>query len=192
MDMLKTVREIGFFETSSNLVNVIDSCDIQAKVGNIMPLPTAEFVEKIPKIAEWLTSFGKDRYLFFTPEIALVDKLAEQNRTSEAIILVPCDMDTEVKERLKGNLPKTMNVSLLAEPYFPGGFYPGNGLLIICGYLAGGRMMVLPETYRMIEHYSGFLGKKVFVPYVELHDSVRYDGWMEVGNDKINLVWRAK
>ena len=51
-------------------------------------------------------------------------------------------------------------------------------------------MMVLPETYRMIDHYSGFWGKKVFVPYVELADAVRYDGWMEVGSDKISMIWR--
>ena len=39
MDMLKTVREIGFFETGCNLVKVIDSKDVQAKAGEVMPLP---------------------------------------------------------------------------------------------------------------------------------------------------------
>lgn len=52
--------------------------------------------------------------------------------------------------------------------------------------------MVLPETYRMIDHYSGFLGKKVFVPYVELEDAVRYEGWMEVSRDRFNTVWRTE
>lgn len=190
MDMLKTVREIGFFETGCNLVEVIDSKDVRAKASAIMPLPDSTLVESISNITEWLYAFGKEKYMFLSPEIAIVDKLAEKNPNSEAIMLIPCDMDQEVKERLRGNIPKSMNVSLLEEPYFPESFYPGNGILIICGYLAGGRMMVLPETYRMIDHYSGFWGKKVFVPYVELADAVRYGGWMEIGNDKINMVWR--
>lgn len=31
MDMLKTVREIGFFETGNNLVEVLSSEDVRAK-----------------------------------------------------------------------------------------------------------------------------------------------------------------
>ena len=192
MDILRTVREIGFFETACNLAEVIESDDIQAKAGHAMPLPDPELAESISGISEWLTAFGKDKYMFLSPEISLVDKLAERNPDKEAIILIPCDMEREVKERLRGNIPKTMRVSLLKEPYFPEGFYPANGILVICGYLAGGRMMVLPETYRMIDHYSGFWGKKVFIPYVELAEAIRYDGWMEVGNDKISILWRRE
>lgn len=190
MDMLKTVREIGFFETGCNLVEVIDSKDVQGKAGDVMPLPDPALADSISDIAEWLAAFSKEKYMFLSPEISIVDKLAERNPNNEAIIIIPCDMDQEVKERLRRNIPKSMKVSLLEEPYFPEAFYPGNGILVICGYLAGDRMMVLPETYRMIDHYSGFWGKKVFVPYVELADAVRYDGWMEVGSDKISMIWR--
>ena len=190
MDMLKTVREIGFFETGCNLAEVIGSEDVQAKAGVVMPLPERKFADSVPDIAAWLAAFGKEKYMLLSPEIALVDKLAERKPDAEAIMLIPCDMDPEVKERLKGNIPRSMKVSLLEEPYFPKAFYPGNGILVICGYLAGGRMMVLPETYRMIDHYSGFWGRKVFIPYVELTEAVRYNGWMEVGNEKITAIWR--
>lgn len=190
MDMLKTVREIGFFETGRNLVEVIESKDVQAKAGVVMPLPDPALTGSISDIAEWLAAFGKEKYMFLSPEISIVDKLAEKKPNSEAIMLIPRDMDKEVKVRLSGNIPKSMKVSLLEEPYFPEAFYPGNGILVICGYLAGGRMMVLQETYRMIDHYSGFWGKKVFVPYIELEEAVRYDGWMEVGKDKISMMWR--
>ena len=190
MDMRKTVREIGFLEAGTNLEEVLDSKDIQEKVGAVMPLPGKNLINTISNIGDWLTAFGKDKYMILTPEIALIDKLAELDIGKEAIFLIPCDMDPEVKERLKANIPKSMKVSLLEEPYFPEGFYPGNGLLIACGYYAGGRIMVLPETYRLIDHYSGFMGKKVFIPYVELEDAVRYDGWMEIGRDKFTTIWR--
>lgn len=190
MDMWKTVREIGFLEAGANLAEVLESIDIREKVGAVMPLPDKNLINTISKIADWLTAFGKDKYMILTPEIALIDELAKQDAGREAILLIPCDMAPEVKERLKANIPKSMKVSLLEEPYFPQGFYPGNGLLIACGYYAGGRIMVLPETYRLIDHYSGFMGKKVFVPYAELEDAVRYDGWMEIGRDKFTAIWR--
>ena len=190
MDMLKTVREIGFFETGCNLTEVIESKDVQEKAGIVMPLPFPELSKSIMNIAEWLTAFGKEKYMFLSPEICIIDKLSEKKSDKEAIILIPCDMDNEVKERLNENLPKSMKVSLLEEPYFPEAFYPANGIIIVCGYLAGERMMVLPETYRMLEHYSGFFGKKVFIPYVELAEAVRYDEWMEIGKDKISMIWR--
>ncbi len=190
MDMLKTVREIGFFETGCNLVKVINSKDVHTKVGEVMPLPDPVLADSISDIAEWLIAFGKEKYMFLSPELSIVDKLAERKPNNEAIMLIPCDMEQEVKERLRGNIPKSMKVSLLEEPYFPEAFYPGNGVLVMCGYWAGGRMMVLPETYRMFDHYSGFWGKKVFVPYAELADAVRYNGWMEVGSDKISMIWR--
>ena len=47
MDMLKTVREIGFFETGCNLVEVIASKDVQAKAGVVMPLPEQVLVDSI-------------------------------------------------------------------------------------------------------------------------------------------------
>ncbi len=192
MDILKTVREIGFFEAGCNLAAVTGSSDIRAKTGSIMPLPDADIDTSVHDIAEWLAAFNKDKYMFLSPEIALIDSLAEEDADKEAVILIPCDMDDEVKDRLKSNIPKSMKVSLLEEPYFPDEFYPGNGIIVVCGYLAGGRMMVLPETYRMIEHYSGFWGKKVFVPYAELPKAVRYDEWMEVGNDRISMSRRKK
>lgn len=177
MDMLKTVREIGFFETGNNLVEVLSSEDVQVKAGEVMPLPNKELIENTSRIADWLAAIGKQKYMPLTPEIRLIDCLVKHGGENEAIVLVPCGMEKEIKERLSVNLPKGMRVSLLEEPYFPDTFYPDNGLMVACGYVAGGRLMVLPETYRMIDHYSGFLGKKVFIPYVELEEAVRYDGW---------------
>lgn len=191
MDMLKTVREIGFFETGFNLVEVLGSADVQKKAGEVMPLPGKELIDNTSKVADWLAALGKKKYLLLNPEIHLIDRIAVQENSGEAIVIVPCDMETEIRERLSDNLPKTMQVSLLREPYFPDAFYPGNGLVVACGYMAGDRLMVLPETYRMIDHYGSFLGKKVFVPYVELDEAVRYEGWMEVSPDRFNMVWRA-
>ncbi len=42
----------------------------------------------------------------------------------------------------------------------------------------------------MVEHYNSFLGKKVFIPYIELSSAARYDGWMEVDQERITENWR--
>ncbi len=180
MDIQKTAREIGLFETAINLAKVSNSLDVMKKVGDSMPLPDTDIRERVECISKWLLGFGKSKYMFLTPEIALAEEMAKQSEGMEEIIIaIPCDMETETKERLKCNLPHGIIVTVLEEPFFPDTFFPGNGMLVICGYLGGERAMILPDTYRMIEHYSGFLGKKVFVPYVEFSMAVRYEGWME-------------
>lgn len=139
----------------------------------------------------WLYSFNKEKYLFLTPEIALIENIKNRKVDDEAIIVVPCDMELDIKDRLRNNLPTNMSVSLLEEPYFPDEFYPGNGLIVVCGYASGSRTIVLPETYRMIEHYGSFLGKKVFIPYAHCPGSYHYNGWIEVDSGKFNAIWRG-
>lgn len=192
MDMQKTAREIGLFETGINLSKVCNSTDVIQKVGASMPLPDEDIADQIPQIAAWLHSFGKNKYMFLTPEIALIEEISKLSNQEEVIIAIPCDLEREAKERLRNNLPRGIEVSILEEPYFPQSFFPGNGLMVVCGYAAGGRPMVLPDTYRMVEHYSGFLGKKVFIPYKDLETAARYDGWLEVSQQRLSTKWRSK
>lgn len=193
MDVKKTAREIGLFETAANLAKVSNSKAVVAKVGASMPLPNSDIKNHIEQVADWLLEFGKSKYMFLTPEIALIAEMAKRTSSdTEIIIAIPCDVELDAKERLKNNLPHGITVTVLDEPYFPEAFFPGNSMLVICGYAAGNRAMILPDTYRMVEHYNGFLGKKVFVPYVELESSTRYDGWMEVSQQRLSIKWRSK
>ena len=192
MDMQKTAREIGLFETGINLSKVCNSTDVIQKVGASMPLPDEDIANRVPKIAAWLHGFGKSKYMFLTPEIALIEEMTKLPNQKEVIIAIPCDLEGEAKERLRNNLPRGIEVTVLEEPYFPQSFFPGNGLMVVCGYSAGGRPMVLPDTYRMVEHYSGFLGKKVFIPYKELETAARYDGWLEVSQQRLSAKWRSE
>ena len=192
MELLKLAQEIGFFELGINLTNVLNSEAIWSKAGAVMPLPEVDLLNEIERIAGWLASFGKSKYMFLTPELALIEHLAALYPWQEAIMVVSSGMESDIRARLWNNLPKHMRTSLLDEPFFPNEFYPQNGIIVACGYLAGGRAMVLPETYRMIDHYvGGFYGKKVFVPYTELAEGARYGGWLEVAADKFNQIWRV-
>lgn len=193
MDMQKIAREIGWFETAINVARVSDSADVWQKIGAAMPLPDANIESRVMQIAKWLLDFKKSKYMFLTPEIALIEAMAELDRVKrESIIVVPCDMEVEAKERLGNNLPQGAIVTMLEEPYFPEAFFPRNSMLVVCGYAGGDRAMILSDTYRIMEHYRSFLGKKVFVPYVELDNAARYDGWLEVGQQKFSEKWRCE
>lgn len=193
MNMQKTAREIGLFETAVNLEKVSNSADVIQKVGTSMPMPDEGIRIRVGQVAEWLLNFGKSKYMFLTPEIALIEEMGKRsNGETEIIIAVPCDLDFEAKKRLNNNRPHGGRVIVLEEPYFPQSFFPGNGMVVISGYLGGNRAMVLQDTYRMVEHYSGFLGKKVFVPYTELDAATRYDGWMEISPQRLSAKWRSE
>lgn len=192
MDIQKTVREIGLFEVGVNLAKVCKSNDVLQKVGASMPLPDENIAERLPQIARWLNSFGKRKYMFLTPEIALIEELAKISMQTEIIIAIPSDLELEAKERLINNLPRGIDVTVIEEPHFHPTFYPKNGLMVVCGYTAGSRPMALADTYRMVEHYSGFLGKKVFIPYKELESAHRYDGWLEISRHRVSTEWRVE
>ena len=190
MDIKKTAREIGFFETALNAETVGITDTLREKVGNTFPLPSGDTRSTCDSVAHWLISFNKQKYLFLTPEIALIEAMASgTDRNLEAIIMIPCDMDPEAEELLLNNLPRSMKVYTLKEPYFLDDFLPINGMIVACGHAAGDHLMVLPETYRMVEHYGNFMGQQVFVPYVTTAPANRYEGWIETSNEHFNMNW---
>lgn len=125
-----------------------------------------------------------------TPEIALTGVMADLvGHEIESLFVISSELENDARLRLCNNLPHNTIVSVLDEPAFPKDFFPGNGMLVVCGYEALGRAMVLEDTYRMVEHYRGFLGKKVFIPYVTLSSAIRYNGWREINSGRIDLTW---
>ena len=191
MDAIKTAREIGFFETARNISEASGSEQVRLKIEETMPMPAENPDSQIRQAAKYLLGFGKRKLLLLSPEIALIEALAELGGDGLQVILtVPCDMNPEIRDRLMDNLPSGIDVQILNEPYFPEAFTPANGLIASFGYLAGNRLMVLPECCRMTDHYGSFWGKKVFIPYVTRTDSTRFPGWIEMNPAKFNDVWR--
>lgn len=162
MNVLRTAEEIGLVQVGLNVVELLSSEELRNKVGAVMPLPSIKLKDNVEKMVAWIAELGKSKLMFLTPEIALFDIIPKYIADAEVIVLVPCSMDDEVKGRLAENIPANVTASLLNEPYFPDEFIPSNGVIVACGYMANGRLMVLPETYRMIEHYKDFYGKFVF------------------------------
>lgn len=194
MDLMKTAKEIGLFETALNLSEVSGSAGVMNGAGAVMPLPPEDMSCVTDEIARWLLSFGKRKYLFLFPENAVAERMAEQKgKEIEIIYVLSRDMEEDARDRLTDNLPKKTDVILLEEPFFPSEFTPENGMIVVSGYLAAGRMMVTEDTFRMTEHYnSRFYGKKAFIPYTQLRSAVRYGSWKEAGMTRFKEIWRRE
>jgi len=176
LDIRRTALEIGLFETAKNL----EEAGITDDDGNSIPLPARNVRGGITCAAKWLLSFGKRKYMFLTPEIALIEEISQSaGNDTEAVIAAPCGIDDEILQRLGNNLPRKILTSIINEPYFPENFTPNNGIIVICGYRSGGRNVIMNETYRLAGHYSGFLGRKIFVPYVSLENFYCAEGWRQ-------------
>lgn len=189
MDIRGIVKEIGYFETVRNLQYVDSRSEAVQRVLSEMPLPSESAEETISKCTEMIRKKRKKKIFFLTPEIALIEKLAEQPDGIETILIaLPSDLDEEICGRIGNNRMKDMDIRLIKEPFFPEEFYPKNGLIAVSGFLAGDRTMVSGEVYRMTEHYSGFLGQKIFLPYVSLPFAERYDGWLEISPERFSGI----
>lgn len=189
MDIIKTSREIGLFEAALNMSMASDSQEVSGKIEEAMPMPGADFAPRIAQAADYLLSFGKRKLMLLSPEIALIEEIGKKAGSHVQVILVmPCDMDPESKERLRNNIPKDVFVQFLEEPYFAENFTPADGLIAAFGYMAGNHLMMLPEAYRMTDRYC-LWGKRVFVPYVVRNDATRFPNWIEMNPRKFSHVW---
>ena len=157
-----------------------------------MPLPYYSIEQDIREIATWIHSFNKKNIMFLTPEIALIDELLKYDNETQFIIALPNFMEEETKENIINNNPDSKRVLFLQDSLSPSSFLPCNSLLVTCGFITGHCFMVLPETYSLNEKHHSFLGKKLFIPYTEFSEPIRYDDWIEINNDKFNQVWRRK
>lgn len=193
MDIISLIREIGLFETVNNFVGV-DPDILAATLDDQMPLPPASAGAVAPA-ADWLLTFGKQNLLFCTPEISIVETLAASTtRPLNCQFVLPFNLEPESRERLLSNLPKHENISVstIHEPVFPNNFYPSNAMIVACGYLTGKhRIMVLADTYRLLDHYKGFLGPIVFLPAFTTEDVSPYDAWLQVPQGIFTHEWRS-
>lgn len=195
MSMQYVTGEIGILGLADNISRVSDSESVIERYSSILPLPPASpdgIGEQTDRFAEWISGFGKTKIMMTSSEIDLAAKLAEATgEDTEIIITLPSNMEAESRERLKNNLPFRSRVHTLEENSFPE-IYPENGMIVTFGYCAGGRTMIMDDTFRVVNHYSDFYGIKAFIPYIELDTALRCVGWREIDRRNFNTIWRNR
>ncbi len=179
IDISQMICEIGLLETIC-MMQKVGFDNIDERVLSCIPatVSLSDVGQRLSHITECVMESGKQDILLLSPEIALLERCSSRSNVRFRII-IPRDMDEDVASRVKCNIPNTMSVSFIDEPFYPSGFYPSNGLIMAFGFQNGDRAMLLPSTYRILEHYRGFMGRKVFVPINGRGQCIRAAAWVE-------------
>ena len=180
-NLLEVSGEIGLFESAKVFSHF--SCEnVAHTIAAMYPCPTelslADITDRLSDVHDTIKGSGKTKVLLLTPEVALVEMFSKDNVGLEFIIALPYDMEEDRKSRVTKNMPRNVNVTFIDEPSFPQGFIPKNGIILATGYRYSDRVILLPQTYRLMAMFGGFLGRKVFAPVCQ--DDIGYcpAGWM--------------
>ena len=192
MDIQMALRELGIYEIAADIAKFATSESVNQKVGAYMPLPSDDIEERAAFIAKSLLASGKTKFLFFHPEIAIIDEHSKNTKSHiEVYIPVPYELDNDSIERLSNNFPRNLDVRVIEERSIARYIHPGDGIMVTTGYIANGRLMVLPDTYIMFENSRKIKCRKVFASYVELNTALRYEGWVEMKSESITEIRRC-
>ncbi|GAU75615.1 hypothetical protein [Fusibacter sp. 3D3] len=179
-NVISTIEEIGFFETMQLIQPHLIDTIVSEQILMELPMCAEDDIQsRISDIVEKLENCPKQNLLFISPELALIERLAARNSQHHIIIALPCDLEPVVVERIQNNMPPGVNVSFLKEPFYPDNFLPSSSAIIAFGFENNSRAMLLPRFYRLMERYSSFMGRKIFIPCSENSVSRPFQ-WVEL------------
>lgn len=181
MNLQRTIAEIGLLEIGRIVARFTE----RGIVSPFLPVMKPEEMNKqIERLATEIFALNK-RYLFMmTPEIALLESLADNKWAGTVIIAIPRDADRESSDRIQANIPAGVDVSFLYEGEFPENFIPENGAILCGGFtIHGTQYKVLPSSYRMMCLYKQFEGRRVLVSAFPSEADVPELGWINADTD---------
>ena len=180
IDLIQNMTDLGVLETVRVLQELGDASIPSALLRELPVMPRSTLIpQRLDTIHDAIMASGKQEILLLSPEIALLERFS-QDREIRFQLVIPSGIDYDTEKRIRNNIPKGAQVTFLKELDFPRDFFPSNGLLVAFGFQNDNRCLLLSGTLRMMEHYRGFMGKKVFVPINEdCERCCRPSSWIE-------------
>jgi len=182
MNLQKIILEIGAMETGKIAARFTE----QGIVDPFLPAMKQEDMDiHIDQVAKEVMDLDKQYLFMMTPEIALLESLADNIWKGTVIIALPRDIEQESSCRIRTNIPNKVNVQFLNEGEFPEDFIPDNGAVLCSGFtLHGTQHKILPSCYRMMTLYKQFEGQKILVSaFPSLEAECPEFGWMNAEED---------
>lgn len=181
MNLQRTIAEIGLMEIG----RVVARFTERGIVSPFLPVMKPEEMDRqIRRLAEEVLSLNKQYLFMMTPEIALLESLADNEWEGNVIIAIPRDADRESSDRIRANIPRGVDVSFLYEGEFPDDFIPENGAVLCGGFtLYGTQYKILPSSYRMMCLYKQFAGRRVLVSAFPSEADIPELGWINADSD---------
>ena len=165
MNYRTTLEEIGILETNKQIEKYINDKDLMKLIKKDIPVPSSiQTNEIINKIISKLIDMKKENIFILSNEIALIEVLNKyKNNFKNIIVALSRNLSLEQVKNIKNNIPKNSNVYFIYELEYPLVIKPKDSVILVFGYMNGNNCIVTTNTYRMIEIYKSFLGKKVFI-----------------------------
>ena len=184
MNIKDTLDEIGILETNIQIEKYIDDKDLLNHVSSEMPIPIKnETKEIINNAVEQILLLNKKNIFMLSNEIALIEKfLLHKDKIENIIVCLSRNLSDEQVSNIKSNVPKNSNVIFIHELEYPNIIKPRDSIILVLGYLNGNNCIVTNNTYRMIELYKSFLGKKVFVSCISDNVKLKQKNFISINS----------
>ncbi|MBQ6686893.1 MAG: hypothetical protein IJN03_00025 [Bacilli bacterium] len=184
------VTETGIMETLCVLNNHKQDYEIIANASLYLPIPEDDIHAKLDEIVDNLCRLKKEKFLFLTPEIAIIEKLCDKKDVKEILVCLPSGYNEETYERIFNNKPTGIKVTFINENEVPLNFTGNNAAIVGFGFCDNERAIILNYNYRMMERYKSFYGYRILVSCGKDMSNTRPIGWTPINiytffNEKI-------
>jgi len=159
-NLRSNIARTGVVETLANLQKYNNTAEIMEKAAIYIPVPEKQHICDPQTIADSLTDLGKSRLLFLTPEIAVIEKLAQCENPPQIVVCLSSAFDGDTCSSIAANMPQGLQVDFISENEILDDFMPAEAAIVAFGFFDGHRGLILGSNYRMMERYKAFSGSK--------------------------------
>lgn len=180
IDIKSNINETGVVETLCVLHNYTNNSEITNDASLHLPIPDEDIHNKLNILVNSFAELKKEKLLFLTPEIAVIERLDAVECVEEVIVCLPSDYDEDTYERIFNNKPVNVKITFIKENEVPLDFNGKNAAIVVFGFCDDERALMLNYNYRMMERYKAFYGYKILVSCGNHMSNVRPVGWTPV------------
>lgn len=191
MNIKDTLDEIGILETNLQIEKYIDDKSLLNNVSSEMPIPIkCETKDIIDNAMNKILKLNKKNIFMLSNEIALIEKmLLYKDKVQNIIVCLSRNLSEEQINNIKSNIPKNSNVTFINELEYPNIIKPKDSIILVLGYVNGNNCIVTNNTYRMVELYKNFLGKKVFVRCISDNVKIKQRNFISInGQNYFDII----
>lgn len=191
MNIKDTLDEIGILETNLQIEKYIDDKSLLNNVYSEMPVPIkCETKDIIDNAMNKILELNKKNVFMLSNEIALIEKmLLYKDKIQNIIVCLSRNLSEEQINNIKSNIPKNSNVTFINELEYPSIIKPKDSIILVLGYVNGNNCIITNNTYRMVELYKNFLGKKVFVRCISDNVKIKQRNFISInGQNYFDII----
>ena len=185
------LEEIGILETNRQIEKYLDDESLLSIIKNEIPVPSRnETKDIIKRVVSKILDLKKENIFILSNEIALIEHLLNyRNSIKNIIVALSRNLTDEQVNNIKNNIPMYNNVYFINELEYPCIVRPRDSIILVFGYMNGNNCIVPVNTYRMIEIYKSFLGKKIFVNCINDEVVVNQNGFISINaNNYFDMI----